>query len=257
MKSLLFGKKSKWMWLILALWLAALAAVIVLTATKAVNAGAKRIPVYSVETNERKLAITFDCAWGDETTDEVLAILKRNGVRATFFFVGTFAKSYPESVKKIYNAGHEIGNHSMAHADPTKQSYTQQLADMSECSDLLCSLTGAYPALYRAPSGAYNDDTVEAAETLGMTAVQWSADSIDWKDPSPQRITERILKNAAPGGILLFHLGKQNTADALEGIIRSLKEQGYSFCTVGELLLGNGAAVGADGVQRLPAPASE
>ena len=250
MKTLLFGKKSKWLWAILALWLAALATVIVLTATKAVNAGAKRLPVYSVETDEKKLALTFNCAWGDETTDEVLAVLKKYDIRATFFFVGTFAQNYPQSVKKISNAGHELGNHSMKHADPTKQSYTEALRDMSDCSDLLFSLTGVRPALYRAPSGAYNDTTVEAAESLGMTAVQWSADSIDWKDPTPQKIAERILNAAGPGGILLFHLGKRNTAEALEGIILQLHSQGYSFCTVGELLLGDGAYVDADGIQR-------
>ena len=178
MKVAVFGKRSVWFWILLAVWILVLAAVVTLTATKAVNAAPRRIPVYAVETKEKKVALTFNCAWGDETTDGILEILKENGVRATFFFVGDFAEKYPESVKKIYNAGHEIGNHSDAHRDPTRMSFAEIAADISACNEKLSSLTGQTPVLYRAPSGAYDNNTVEAAESLGMTAIQWSADPL-------------------------------------------------------------------------------
>ena len=250
MKYRLIGKKQIGWAVMAAVWLAVIITVIVLTATNRVNAEARRVPVYSVERADRAIALTFNAAWGDETTDEILDMLKENGVRATFFFVGTFAEKYPESVKKIANAGHEIANHSMRHRDPTKQTYGEISADISACSDVLYALTGVYPTLYRAPSGAYDNKTVEAAEALGLTAVQWSADSIDWKDPSPGKITERILNKTKPGGILLFHLGKENTLRALPGLLRELRSQGYEFVTVGELLLPGETYVDANGIQR-------
>ena len=249
-KSGAFGKKQA-LWAAAAvLWLLILAAVLILTATRAVNAQARRVPVYGVARGDRKLAFTFNCAWGDETTDGVLRLLRENGVRATFFIVGTFAREYPESVKKIANAGHELGNHSMRHKDPTLLTSAEIRADIEECNALIKTLTGVSPKLYRAPSGAYDNKTLEAAESLGLTAVQWSADSIDWKDPSPGKITERILNKTKPGGILLFHLGKENTLRALPGLLRELRSQGYEFVTVGELLLPGETYVDANGIQR-------
>ncbi len=250
MRYRVFGKKQV-IWIVAAaVWAAVLIVVLILSATRAVSAGAKLLPVYSVARDDKKIALTFNCAWGDETTDGVLEILRENGVKATFFFVGTFAQKYPESVKKICNAGHEPGNHSMYHNDPAKQSFTEISSDIEECNALLYSLTGVRPTLYRAPSGAYSNDTVAAAQELGLVSVQWSADSIDWKDPSPDTILRRIEKRVSPGGILLFHLGKQNTLDALPEVLSSLKSQGYEFCTVSELLLPGETYVDANGVQR-------
>ena len=247
-KSRVIGKKQALWAAAAALWLLILAAVLILTATRAVNAQARRVPVYCVDTDEKKIALTFNAAWGDETTDTVLEILDRYGVKATFFFVGAFAEQYPESVRRIANAGHEIGNHSMRHKNPTKQAYTEILSDISACSELLASLTGLSPRLYRAPAGAYDNKTIEAAESLGMTAVQWWADSIDWKNPSPEAIVQRIMKKAAPGGIVLLHLGKENTVKALPEMIESLKNEGYAFVTVSELLPAGERSVDKNGV---------
>ncbi len=248
MKYRIFGKKQVF-WLIMALiWLTVIVTVVVLTATKRVNAGARRVPVYCVDRADKTISLTFNAAWGDETTDEILNILRENGVKATFFFVGTFAESYPESVKKIANEGHEIANHSMRHRDPTEQDEKALRKDISDCSDLLYSLTGIKPALYRAPAGVYNNEAIEAAGELGLTAVQWSADSIDWKDPTPERIRERIMNKTKPGAILLFHLGKENTAQALPGIIEALKNEGYTFVTVSGLLPEGERYVDAQGV---------
>ncbi|MCH5198723.1 MAG: polysaccharide deacetylase family protein [Oscillospiraceae bacterium] len=249
MKYKIFGKKQITMTVLIIIWAAVLLTVIILTATKTVNAQEEKIPVFSVERSDKKIALTFNAAWGNGTTDEILGILNENDINATFFIVGSFAKSFPESIKKIYNAGHELGNHSLKHLDPVKQEYSDIIADMSACGDIIYSLTGAFPLVYRAPSGSYDNKTVEAAENLGMTAVQWSADSIDWKDPSPEMITDRILKKTAPGGILLFHLDKENTAEALPGIIKLLKSDGYEFVTVSELLLEGDTIVDFKGVQ--------
>ncbi len=250
MKYKVFGKKQVIWFAAAVIWAIVLIVVIILSATRAVNAQAKRLPVYSVAREDKKISLTFNCAWGDETTDGVLRLLRENGVKATFFFVGDFAGKYPESVKKVNNEGHEIANHSMRHLDPTKQEISEIAADIEQCNALLYTLTGVKPTLYRAPSGSYNNDTVEAAESMGMKAIQWSADSIDWKDPSPEAITQRIIKKAAPGGILLFHLGKENTLQALPEILNRLASQGYEFVTVSQLLLPGETFVDANGVQR-------
>ena len=243
-------KKRPLVFVLLALWLAILITVIVLSAVKSVSGEPRRLPVYSVDRNDNKIALTFNCAWGDETTDEVLALLKKNKIKATFFFVGTFAEKYPESVKKIYNAGHAIGNHSMAHKDPAAMDYNEILGDITACNEILSRLTGKEIWLYRAPSGSYDNNTIEAAESLGLTPVQWSVDSIDWKHITPEKMTERICSGVFPGSIVLFHLGMENTAEALPSIIRNLQAEHYEFVTVPELLLQGETYIDHSGKQR-------
>ena len=167
----------------------------------------------------------------------------------SFFFVGEFAEKYPDTVRKIHNAGHDVGNHSMHHADPTKQDYVRLCSDISACNELLFSLTGREPVLYRAPSGAYNNDTVEAAEALGLTAVQWDNDSVDWKEITAAEMTKRVLKKLSPGSVMLFHLGKKNTVQALPEILEGILAEGYQVLPVSELLLTGETYVDANGRQ--------
>ena len=222
---------------IMLLWIAVMLFAIAYTISTTVGATERKLPVYSVETEERKVALTFNCAWGTDGLNEILEILNRENIKCTFFFVGEFAQKYPEAVRKIYNAGHETGNHSMHHKDPVKQEYEEILSDINACNELLFSITGVMPSLYRAPSGSYDNKTVEAAQSLGMTAIQWDVDSIDWKDISYDSLAGRVVSKSSPGSIVLFHLGKENTVRALDRIIKELKENGYSFVAVGELLL--------------------
>ena len=232
------SKKRGWIIyaVIIIVWLLAVGTVLYLSLTRTASATAKRLPVYSVETNEKRAALTFNCAWDETGLDELLAILKGSGVRCTFFVVGEFAERCPDAVRKICNAGHELGNHSMRHKDPVKMSYADLLSDISQCNDLLYSLTGETVSLYRAPSGSYDSETVEAAQALGMTAIQWDADSVDWKNKTPQEIERRMTEKIGPGSIALFHVGKENTVAALPGIIQTLRDGGYSLVTVSELL---------------------
>ena len=251
MKIAVLSKKQAVIWVLLAVWFVILLAVILFTTVvQPAVASKRRLPVYSVESETKKIALTFNCAWGDETTDAVLALLKKHDIPATFFFVGTFAEQYPDSVRKIANAGHAIGNHSMSHKDPTVMEYAEIMQDMSACNSLLEKLTGRPVRLYRAPSGSYDNKTVEAAEALGMTAVQWSADSIDWKNITPEKMAERIRSKTFPGAIVLFHLGKENTVEALPEILRDLEAAHYEFCTVEDLLLPGETYIDANGKQR-------
>lgn len=231
------SKKDISLVIIMFLWIAVIIFAVFYTLHTTASAEERRLPVYSVDTPEKEIALTFNCAWDDTGLDELLGIFEKEEMKCTFFFVGDFAEKYPEAVRKIYNAGHELGNHSMRHNDPVKQEYGDILSDINACNELIFSITGATPSLYRAPSGSYDNKTVEAAESLEMTAIQWDVDSIDWKEPSPEKIKSRVTSKATNGSIVLFHLGKENTLEALPDIIKSLKNSGYSFCTVGELLL--------------------
>ncbi len=250
MKFALFPKKDVSLIVLMLLWIAVIIAVVTLTLCTTASVSERRLPVYSVETDKKEIALTFNCAWGDEGTDRLLSILKEENIKCTFFFVGDFAEKYPDTVRKIYNMGHTVGNHSMKHGDPTHQEYEEILSDISACNELLYSITGKMPVLYRAPSGSYDNKTIEAAESLGMTAVQWDADSIDWKNPSAEKIVSRVTGKVTNGSIVLFHLGKENTLDAIDDIIEILRERGYSFTTVEELLLEGDSYIDNSGRQR-------
>lgn len=244
MKVALLTKKDLSLGVIIFIWISVIVFVVTCTLFSSVNgsvtgisATQRKIPVYSVDTKEKTIALTFNCAWDDKGLDELLKILQEENIRCTFFFVGEFAEEYPEAVRKICNGSHEIGNHSMYHKDPTKQEYDEILSDINKCNELLYSITGKAVSLYRAPSGAYDNKTLEAAESLGMSVIQWDVDSIDWKDPLPEKIISRVTKRVTDGSVVLFHLGKENTLSALPDIISALKKEGYSFSTVGDMLL--------------------
>ncbi len=237
MKARFSAKKDISLIVLMLLWIFVMIFAISYTLATTASAEERRLPVYCVDTDVKEIALTFNCAWGTEGLDGLLELLTEENIKCTFFFVGEFAEKHPEAVRKIYNEGHETGNHSMKHTDPVTQDFAEIASDINDCNELLFSLTGVKPALYRAPSGSYDNKTIEAAQSLGMTAVQWDVDSIDWKNPSPEKIVSRVTGKAANGSIVLFHLGKENTLEALPSVIRSLKNQGYSFCTVGELLL--------------------
>ena len=220
----------------MALWIAVIVFAVVYTTATSVSAEVKRLPVYSVDTAEKKVAVTFNCAWGTEGIDEILSLLKKENIKCTFFFVGDFVEKYPDTVRKIYNEGHETGNHSMNHKDPVKLTFEDIVSDINACNEQLFAVTGGKATLYRAPSGSYDNKTIEAAESLGMRAIQWDVDSIDWRDLSTENIISRVTAKATNGSIILFHTGKANTVNALPEIIARLKNSGYSFSTVGELL---------------------
>lgn len=195
----------------------------------------REVPVYSVERDDNRVALTFDCAWGDEDIDTVLTTLDAYGCKATFFVTGDWAQRCPESLAKIYNAGHEIGNHSYNHADYTKMSAEAIVSDLDRCDTVVEEVIGVRPYLMRAPSGGYNDTVVKAAEGSGRMYIQWSVDGIDYGDAQPQDIYDRSVKNTAAGDIILLHTGTASTAQILPKILEAL-ECKYEICTVSELI---------------------
>ena len=146
------------------------------TLSDAVSGEARMIPIYNVDTAENKVAMTFNCAVGNSDIDSILSILDNYNIRATFFLLGLWADDYIEEVQKIYDAGHEIGNHSYSHKDMPSMNYEDILLDIQKCNETVRNITSHSPTLFRAPSGAYDNKTISAAENLGMVTIQWDAE---------------------------------------------------------------------------------
>ena len=155
----------------------AVALVIFFTASSlsdVVSAEARMIPIYNVDTPENKVAVTFNCAVGNSDMDSILSTLDKYNIKATFFLLGSWADDYVEEVQKIYDAGHEIGNHGYSHKDLPTMNYEDIILDIQKCNATVRNITGYSPTLFRAPSGSYDNKTVSAAENLGMMTIQWN-----------------------------------------------------------------------------------
>ena len=202
-----------------------------------VSASSRQLPVYCVKRDNKAVSLTFDAAWGNEDTQELIDILNRYGVKATFFLVGQWVDKYPESVQALYDAGMEIGNHSNEHPHMAKLSKKQIQDEIAACSEKIENVTGERPSLFRCPYGEYNDTVIEAVNGLDMTAIQWNVDSLDWKGIRADEILSRVKSGVVPGSIILFHNAAEHTPEALADIIEFLLAEGYEIVPVSELLL--------------------
>ena len=196
----------------------------------------RKLPIYCVETEEKKIAVTFDAAWSAEDTDEIIGILKKHNAKATFFAVGDWVEKNPEAVKKLYNAGHEIGNHSDTHPSFSQINREEIKSEILNCNKKIEKITGVEPKLVRAPSGDYDNKSIEVTESLDMKMIQWDVDSLDWKKLSVDEMYGRVVSKTQKGSILLFHNGVENTPEALDKILEKLEKDGYKFVTVSELI---------------------
>ena len=201
------------------------------------SAAERQLPIYSVQRDDKKIAISFDAAWGDEDTGTLINILSSYGVRTTFFVVGDWADKYPESLRALHDAGHEVMSHSSHHDHFSMMSAEQIAADLREANRKIAAGTGVEPMLFRCPYGEYDDHVIQTVKSLGMTAIQWSVDSLDWKGIGADEICRRVLKQVEPGSIVLFHNAAEHTPEALPRIIETLQSEGYTIVPVSELLL--------------------
>ena len=217
--------------------------------TASASAPQKMLPIYSVQTNEKKLAVTFDCAWANSDTDTLIKILKKHNAKATFFVTGEWVSKYPEDVLKFYTAGHEIANHSDSHSHINKMSAAELEADIKACNDKIKAVTGSAPLCYRGPYGEYNNTLLGEVEKLKMFAVQWNTDSRDWQKKSVDYMVNSVCKNAKEGSIILFHNDLENTPAALDKILKRFSKEGYSFVTAAELIYKENYTILHDGKQ--------
>jgi polysaccharide deacetylase family sporulation protein PdaB len=203
-----------------------------------VEASKRLLPIYSVETEEKRVAISFDAAWGADDTDKLLDILKEHEVKATFFLCGYWVDKYPEEVKKIYGEGHELGNHSKTHAHGAQLSLAQNIEEIMGAHNKVKNLLGIDMNVYRPPYGEYNNTVIQAAADSKYFPIQWDVDSHDWMNKGVDYEINRVLnnKNLRNGSIILFHNDAKDTPIALPVILKGLKEKGYTIGTVSDLI---------------------
>ena len=201
------------------------------------SASQRELPIYSVEREGKYVSLSFDAAWGNEDTGTLINILSSYGVKTTFFVVGDWAEKYPESVKALHDAGHEVMSHSSHHDHFSMMSADEIAADLRETNRKIFARTGVEPTLFRCPYGEYDDHVIQTVKSLGMTAIQWSVDSLDWKGIGADEICSRVLKRVEPGSIILFHNAAEHTPEALPRIIETLQSEGYTIVPISELLL--------------------
>ena len=168
------------------------------------SAAKRQLPIYSVEREEKVCAISFDAAWGNEDTQALIDILGKYNVKATFFVVGDWVDKYPESVKALHDAGHEVMNHSLHHDHYNALTADQVVADVTACNEKIAAITGVTPCLIRCPYGEYDDHVISAIRSMGMEPIQWDVDSLDWKDYDADTICQRVTSKLS-----IDHAGRQ------------------------------------------------
>ena len=197
----------------------------------------KENPIYFVYTDDNKISLSFDAAWGCEHTEDILNVLKANDIKATFFLTNIWLEDYPEMAEKIAADGHEIAMHSVSHPHMNSLSKEEIIQEIEGNKDLIISTTGYTPKLFRMPFGEYNNLVVTTVQELNYYPIQWSIDSLDWQDTATaSSIIQRVTEKLHSGAIILMHNNGTYTADSLPNIITYAKEHNYQFVPIGELI---------------------
>lgn len=208
------------------------------------------LPIYCVDKGDEKvISISFDAAWGNEDTQQLIDILNKYQVKATFFVVGGWVDNFPESVKALSDAGHEVMNHSDSHPHMTQISKEKMKEEVEACNEKIEKVTGKRPTLLRAPYGDYNNDVVQTVRECGCFTIQWDVDSLDWKDLSAAEITKRVTEKVKPGSIVLFHNAALHTPEALPGILEKLQGEGYQIVPISQLIYKENYSIDQAGMQ--------
>lgn len=196
-----------------------------------------KMPLFYVRPKEKAVTLTFDISWGSKTAPLVLSILKEHGVKATFFLSGPWSKHHPDIVRAIVADGHEIASHGQEHDNFSGMDKAAIVQNIASAHRILKEVSGKEPRFLRPPNGDYDDLSVDTAKELGYETVIWSVDSLDWKNPGAGYMIRRVLKEAFPGAIILFHASDSSKQVhlALPAVIKGLREQGYKLVTLGEL----------------------
>lgn len=211
---------------------------------------AKKLPIYSVETNEPKVAFTMNCAWNADDIDSILSTLKKHNVKITFFMVGDWVDKYPDAVKKISDAGHEIANHSDGHKHVNNLSLEDNENEIKMCSEKIQKITGKKTNLYRGPYGEYNNTVIQAAENQNHITIQWSLDTLDYNGLTGDEMWNRLNEKMKNGDIILSHNGTKHTADSLDKLLTNIKNKGFKVVTVNELIYKQNYIIDGNGMQK-------
>lgn len=191
--------------------------------------------VYAGNTNSNKVSLMINVYWGTEYIEPILKILKEEDVKCTFFVGGVWVEKFPDILKKIYEAGHEIASHGYSHKEHEKLSYDQNLIEMQKTHKLVYDAIGYNITLFAPPGGSYNKYTVAAAESLGYTTIMWTRDTIDWRDQNTKLIYNRATNDMKGGDLILMH-PKEKTVEALRDIISYAKSKKLAITTVSDTI---------------------
>ena len=244
-------KKSTLKLVLLIILVAIIVGGIVGGSTVSTMAEARRLPIYGVDRNDNKIAITFDAAWGADKTRKIVDILTEHGIKATFFLVGFWIDKYEDEVRYIHEKGMEIGNHSMNHLKMSTIDKDTIHSEIVGVNDKINDIIGQRPKVFRPPFGDYNNALIDGVRELDMEPIQWSVDSLDWKGLSSGEIAKRIFDRVKSGSIILCHNNSDHIVEALPMIILNLKNKGYEFVTVSELIYHDNYNIDNNGVQHL------
>lgn len=212
---------------------------------------AKKLPIYNVDTNEPKIAFTMNCAWNADDIDQILATLSKHNTHITFFMVGDWVNKYPDAVKKISEAGHEIANHSDGHKHVNNLNIEENEKEVKLCSDKIEAITGKKTTLYRGPYGEYNNTVIQAAQNQNHITIQWSLDTLDYKGLTADEMWARLNEKVKNGDIILSHNGTKHTADSLDKILTNLESNGFKVVTVSDLIYKDNYIIDNNGTQKL------
>lgn len=211
----------------------------------------KELPIYCVEQEKPLVSLSFDAAWGNDDTSRILEILKKHNVKVTFFMTGGWIEKYPEDVKAIAAAGHDLGNHSENHKQMSTLSAEECKTEIMTPHEKVKKLTGKDMILFRPPYGDYNDTLIQVCRENGYYPIQWDVDSLDWKDYDAATIIRKVTEHShlGNGSIILCHNGAKHTAEALDEMITVLKQKGYTLVPISELIMKDGYTINHEGRQ--------
>ena len=210
----------------------------------------KYLPIYKVQTEEKKVALTMNCAWNADDIDKILEVLEENNIKITFFMVGDWVEKYPDAVKKIYEAGHEIGTHSDTHPHVNHLSYQENIEELEKSNEKIETITGNKTNLYRTPYGEYNQTVIQSAQDTGYYTIQWSLDTLDYTGLTGEEMWNRIKDKIASGDIILMHNGTKHTADSLNGILKNIKEKNLEVVKISDLIYKENYTIDVNGTQK-------
>ncbi|MGM1049633.1 MAG: polysaccharide deacetylase family sporulation protein PdaB [Bacillota bacterium] len=233
------GKKIKRFFFVFAAAIFAVGVIYVESDNISVFSESSPSAIYSVSTNKKQIALTFDISWGEKRAEPILKVLKdKNVPKATFFLSAPWSKSHPDIVHQIKESGYEIGSHGFKHDNYSTLSDEEIRKQISTAHSILSSMTGQEPKLIRMPNGDFDKRVLNIADSLNYTVIQWDTDSQDWKNIGVDKIVDRVVSKAHPGDIVLLHASdsSKQTHEALPQIIDELRKKGYEFVTVTDLL---------------------
>lgn len=192
-------------------------------------------PIYRGNPEKPMVTLLVNVAWGNEHLPGMLQTMKKNNVHSTFFLDGSWVKKNPSLAKMIAEEDHEIGNHAYSHPDLKKMTNTRITEELKQTNEVINATLDKSPKWFAPPSGSYRNDVVQIAADLKMKTILWSVDTVDWRNPNPDEMVERVLNKVHPGAMILMH-PTASTAEGLDKLIKGIKDKGLSIGTVSDLM---------------------